>query len=626
MRRPVKGIGSAPLGIAFAMATAQMLASQPAAAQDEPEVVVVTASRVGGSTTGATVIDQAAITARQPASLLELLDTSPGVRAVTTGGPGGSSAVSLRGGESNFTAILLDGVRLNDPTNVEGGAFDFGLLDPQLVERIEVVPSAASAVHGADALAGAVQIVTRTPTTAGLTATGSAWADTRRGAAASASLSGGWGAGGILAAAGLFDSGDDDPAGTARREQLFVKASHSTGGFDLSALALSASLDATGFPQDSGGPQRAVLRTLEVRSRELDLVAVTVRGHGTLRPNLILSQVRQEGLSITPPIAPGVFQAVPATTARDRFERGEATGWLAWDAREGLTVSAGASFVREDGASTGSLNLGFPLPVVFARVRETSSVFAEASWRGAQGLSVDAAVRRDSLSGADATNTWRLGLGWAPHGPDGVRLFASTGTGFKPASLYALGHPLIGDPNLRPERSRALEAGIRWPLAGGTAQLVLFESRYRDLIDFDPTIFRLTNRDRVTVRGATASASLSPAEGWQVVASLTRLDVDSATPLRGRPDWQGDVTVTRRTGPLELFASLRWTGTLTDSSIPTGLVEVAASGEADAGVIWQVTERARLGLVVRDLGDERRADTVGTPGPGRSLRLSLVIG
>ena len=608
--------------------------------QTPAEVVVVTASRAGGSSAATATIDRSAIETRQPAGLLELLDASPGVRAVTTGGPGGGSAVSLRGGEANFTAILLDGVRLNDPTNVEGGAFDFGLLDPQLVARIEVVPSAVSAVHGADALSGAVQIVTRNPTTAGPDTSGAAWIDTVRGTSLSASASTGWGSGGVLAAVGTHDSGTDDPAGTARRDQLFIKATQTAGSLDLSLMALHAGLDATGFAQDSGGPQLAVIRTPEVRTRDLDLLALTIRetgtrtgtgtgtgrGGGSLRPHLILSLVRQDGLAITPPIAPGVLRGVPAVTARDRFERGEATGWLAWDAAPALTVSGGASFVREDGASTGSLDFGFPLPVVFARVRETRAVFAEAAWRPSQAMTVEAALRRDSLSGADATTTWRLGLGWSPQALSGVRLSASAGTGFKPPSLYALGHPLIGDPGLRPERSRAVEAGLSWPVAGGTARLVLFESRYRDLIDFDPAAFRLTNRDRVTVRGATVSARFAPATGWELDAAVTRLDVDSPTPLRGRPDWQGDLTAIRRSGPLELFASLRWTGTLTDSSIPTGPVEVPATIEADAGVSWRLAGQVRVGLMVRDLGDGRRPDAVGTPGPGRSLRLSLQVG
>lgn len=616
-----------PLSLAGPAAARSLEPAGPPAQEPQAEVVVVTASRAGSSSAAADTIDRSAIETRQPASLLELLDASPGVRAVTTGGPGGSSAVSLRGGESNFTAILLDGVRLNDPTNVEGGAFDFGLLDPQLVQRIEVVPSAVSAVHGADALSGAVQIITRDPATNGPSAaSASVWADTGRGSAASASLSAGWGSGGVLGAAGIFDSGTGDPAGTARRDQLFVKARQDAGTLGLSLIALHAGLDATGFAQDSGGPQLAVIRTPEVRTRELDLLALTVRGSGTVRPNLTVSQVRQQGLARSPAIAPGVLQGVPAITARDRFERTEATGWLAFDAGPALTVSAGASFVREDGSSTGSLDIGFPLPVVFARVRETRAVFAEAGWRPSDRVRVDAAARHDSLSGGDSATTWRLGLGWSPQILSGVRLFASAGTGFKPPSLYALGHPLIGDPGLRPEHSRSVEAGLSWPVAGGTVQLVLFESRYRDLIDFDPGAFRLTNRDRVTVQGATLAARFTPARDWQLEAGLTRLDVESPAPLRGRPDWQGDLTATRSRGPLELFASLRWTGTLADSSIPTGAVEVPATVEADAGIGWRLGERVRVGLVVRDLGDERRPEAVGTPGPGRSLRLSLQIG
>ena len=123
--------------------------SGTAAAPDE--TIVVTASRTG-EVAGVVVADRPAIEQRQPSSLLDVLEDLPGVRAFSTGGPGGGSFLSIRGGEPNFTIVLLDGVRLNDPTNSAGGAFDFALLDPMAVERIEVVRNAASAVHGSDAL------------------------------------------------------------------------------------------------------------------------------------------------------------------------------------------------------------------------------------------------------------------------------------------------------------------------------------------------------------------------------------------------------------------------------------------------------------------------------------------
>ncbi len=68
-----------------------------------------------------TVLGLEEIQALSARSLSDLLRTVPGVQVEELGGPGGLAAVSIRGGESNFTLVLLDGVAINDPTNTRGG-------------------------------------------------------------------------------------------------------------------------------------------------------------------------------------------------------------------------------------------------------------------------------------------------------------------------------------------------------------------------------------------------------------------------------------------------------------------------------------------------------------------------
>ena len=63
----------------------------------------------------------------------------------------------MRGGESKFTKVLVDGVPVNDA----GGAFDFSALTTDNIERIEVVRGPASVLYGSDAVAGVVQLFTR---------------------------------------------------------------------------------------------------------------------------------------------------------------------------------------------------------------------------------------------------------------------------------------------------------------------------------------------------------------------------------------------------------------------------------------------------------------------------------
>jgi vitamin B12 transporter len=80
-----------------------------------------------------------------------------GGTALTTGSFGGLTSVYLRGGEANYTRVLVDGVPVNDP----GGGFDFAHLLVQDVERIEIVRGPTSVLYGTDAVSGVIQIFTR---------------------------------------------------------------------------------------------------------------------------------------------------------------------------------------------------------------------------------------------------------------------------------------------------------------------------------------------------------------------------------------------------------------------------------------------------------------------------------
>ena len=94
---------------------------------------------------------------RAAPSLLPLLQDVPGVATARTGQTGLQGSVFIRGGESRYACVLVDGVPVNQP----GGAFDFGTALPFELERVEVVRGAASSLYGNDALAGVVSLQTR---------------------------------------------------------------------------------------------------------------------------------------------------------------------------------------------------------------------------------------------------------------------------------------------------------------------------------------------------------------------------------------------------------------------------------------------------------------------------------
>src|ERR1043165_9014346 len=89
-----------------------------AALQSGDAPIVVTATRLGTAPgTSATAIPRPELESLQPVSLLDVPDGAPGVRPRSVGGIGGGSFLSVRGGEPNFTLVILEGLKLNNPTN-----------------------------------------------------------------------------------------------------------------------------------------------------------------------------------------------------------------------------------------------------------------------------------------------------------------------------------------------------------------------------------------------------------------------------------------------------------------------------------------------------------------------------
>jgi len=148
------------------------LSAAPALADDAPrsvEEVVVTATRspqplyrVGSSIT---VIGKDAIEASQAVVVSDLLTQTPGVSFSRTGGVGGTTAVRIRGAETDQTTVLIDGVKLNDPSS-PGGGYNFADLLAGDIARIEILRGAQSTLWGSQAIGGVVNIITAAPTRA----------------------------------------------------------------------------------------------------------------------------------------------------------------------------------------------------------------------------------------------------------------------------------------------------------------------------------------------------------------------------------------------------------------------------------------------------------------------------
>src|SRR6267378_4474800 len=123
--------------------------------------VVVTATRVPVAAdlvaSAVTVLRGADLVAQGIRTVADALQTVPGAHIVETGSYGGQTSLFMRGGESDYVKVLLDGVPLNDA----GGGIDLAHLTTDNIDRIEVVRGPVSVLYGSDAVTGVIQIFTR---------------------------------------------------------------------------------------------------------------------------------------------------------------------------------------------------------------------------------------------------------------------------------------------------------------------------------------------------------------------------------------------------------------------------------------------------------------------------------
>jgi outer membrane cobalamin receptor len=605
----------------------------------QPEIIV-TGSRVATTpdniAANITVLKRDEFDVEKPAKLADVLARVAGVHVDQVGGRGGTGSVYVRGADPNYTLVLVDGVRVNDPTNARGGSFDLSALDMADVERVEIARGPYSAVYGGDALAGVINIVTRhAPAAKGyasLDAMGSTY-DTRE-----ISLNTGG-----PSAAGNWNMGFSD---THEGEQVRGNEFDSrriSGSFDTelgasTSLSFSGRYSETereGFPDDSGGYEFAEIRDVEKREadeRVFGLGATHRAGNATFA--LTLGYFDRNDHIDSPGIAPGIRDpfGVPPSVVDSNLSRFTATLTGTQKFSDLVTLAYGAEWQREEGVSDGSLDFGggFVLPTSFALTRTSWAPFAEVRLDSSFGLSTQAGVRVDKPDGYSSVTSPRVRVAYE-FTDTGFTMAGAWGKAFKLPSLYALGHPLVGNPDLVPERGESYELELSQALLDGAARwsATYFDGEFRNAIDFDsgpPPM--LVNRNRVDTSGFELAGQLGVSEQWMLDASVTNAKsrIASGGELRNRPEWRAGLGAhwTPRTA-LKFSAAATYVGSSFDSSIATGDVDLPAYTRVDVSAVWQVSPRFETYLAIDNLTDQQYEQFVGFEARGIAPRLGVMF-
>lgn len=555
---------------ALALLTLLSISLSSLAADVSPgDTIVVTATRteipLADATVPVTIITREEIELSLATDLSELLRFEAGLDIGRNGGPGQATSVFLRGTESNHTLVLIDGVRMN-PSTIGGAAIQN--IAPEMIERIEIVKGARSALFGTDAIGGVINIITRRAEKSFLEAGAGAGSF----ASQSGQLSGGVrGAAGEIGANLNWQSTD----GYAPRTDSDVKR-----GYDN----LSANLYAT---------RRFGANELSVRHW---------RGEGTVEYlDFFLSPVDQGFENAVTAIAldsrlteQGNSKLILAF-AKDEIQQNQtpdfvSSGRLSLDwqyshAFQNHTMTGGLLAVEENASSLSfgsefdedtairalfiqdQISLGRHRGFVALRLTDHENFGNHMTWNAEYAIELN-----ESL-------TLNLGIGHAFRAPD-----ASDRFGFG------------GSPDLEPEVADERQVSLRYAPAGRHSLLLeFFANDIEDLIEFDFQTFTLNNINEARIRGAQLGYEYN-GENFSLRADVVKQKADNAITserLLRRAEETATISYSQHLGTHRLGLSVRASGDREDFGGITlpGYVVANLTGQLQLGEQWQLNAR-----------------------------------
>jgi len=592
-------------------------------------------STLGQETEGLTVITREQIEFMGVANGADLLRQVPGVQVDQLGGPGGMSLAYIRGSDPNHVLVLVDGVRVNDPTNSRGGGFDLSSIDPSEIERIEVLRGAASSIYGADAMGGVINIITRKGEPGG-SASAAAGGLGYRALSARTTLQasgGSW----LSALASTLSDGRDSEGGSLKLNKVAIAGrAVVAAGARVDVQLRHAERTSSAFPDDSGGIELAVIRTLE--RRRSNGTSLGMRGVADVQAwTLSLEGTgfgHQEDIK-SPGVAPGLRSAfgIPASSSATRYRRGSALLSAVRHMSGGSELALGGEFLRERGTSSTVYELfGMQIPADFDLRRDTRSAFTEFKWVASRALIVRAGLRRDAVDGNGSHTSPGIGVRYNFAGLDGD-LTASYSKGFKPPSFFALGLPpaLGGNPTLNAEHSKGLSIGYEQRLPGGLgeASMAVFRRKYTDLVTFENETNQLVNAEHVDVKGLELAVQVRASASLSLQAHYTRLlshVSPSNEPLRQRPGKRGGIQATWQfVERARLVWRLEYADQIFDSSIPTGNLLLPTYLRNDLAFSYEANPRVTVSAAIDNLADRDNQWYVGARAQGRRARVGASL-
>ena len=488
---------AAPARLSLGVLSALVIQAWPTWGHAETTVpeVVVTATRSPADRArvlaDVSVITREDILRSGAMDLADLLDRQPGLTFSNSGGPGTYADVFVRGANSRFTALLVDGLRV-DSQNLQGGAVWEGIPLSQ-IERIEIVRGAGSSLYGSDAVGGVVQVFTRQPADEALSLSGGLTLGSHGTAKTDASASGrqagfeyGVTLGGERATGRSVISNPANANWRADRdgyEQHTVQARLAWQPIKGQRLEASTGWHRTRADFDD-----------QYASAAIDSAATTV-----------IRTTQAAWLADWSPSLKGQYRLGESATE----VLSESTGSFRAKTR---TRTALAQHDWREGAHAAQVLLENRVDRMSAAYNGSSSFEGASPRRDQFGLglgyawdqgdwALSARARRDDDSEFGVHHTGTVGGGWrfAP----GWMARVSYSEGFRAPTLYERFAQYDGNPNLKAETSRGAEAALSWQRGSDRVSLTAYNQRISQLIEYSMTQFQYFNVGEARLKGLT---------------------------------------------------------------------------------------------------------------------------
>lgn len=649
------------------------------------EAVVVSAADVDQplsvTPSAVTIITGDQLRARQITTVADALREVPGLSVASNGTAGAVTSVFPRGGESDYSLVLVDGIE----ANTFGGSFDFAHLSTDDLDHIEIVRGPQSAIYGSNAIGSVINIVTREAgpirgsasiefdpnrVTRSVPSSGSAFDESH--VTASTSGSRGalfWGAGiERYGSAGLDGSVAVDGETVDNDDYTRTGAGGNVGWRGARDAMVRGELrvehDERGIPGAFGSNPIGAFTGIDIVSRERDRRWLGSVG-GTLPT---MGRLHTTALATWNALSSDFASPFgPSTSTSHRW-----TARLQADARvkRGLDATGGLELQGERAASTFITDDAFnQIPVT----RTMAALFGEARWQASDRLYATGGARLDDIRRGplaafsdpasprppfDESSVLSLNprgaLGWfvRPQAGSSTRLRAAAGTGIRPPDAFEIA--FTDNPGLKPERSRSVEAGVDQLFADGRGSIeaTVFHNTFDDLIVATGPFtgssrFRTDNISNARAKGIELGASgRTRVAGATLEARLTYtllsteiLSVDRSNaapppfsigdPLLRRPrhQWSLDLSASRDRATVWLRGGGRSRVLDVEPTLGTfgGLFYAPGYDVWNAGASWNAGHGLELFGRVENLAGRRYEEAFGFPAQGRRAVIGIRV-